>query len=159
MRKEIEVTTVEKKVITSCDTCNEEKRTKQCGICNKDVCFKDSIQYGGDVFVEGFHGDYCRYVCRKCWEIGSLIRDKIEQQRSELDIIENQALDEWIRVGKQGGYEHVSYKCDGCQTYFDYSLTGLFSEAPKKDSFHKECPNNGVIRKKIEYKDYPNEIA
>lgn len=159
MRKEIEITTIEKKVITNCDTCKEEKRTKQCGICDKDVCFKDSIQYSGDVFVEGYHGDYCNYICVGCWRIGELIRDSIEWQRQELQETEDKALVEWKQLGVQGGYGHVSYKCDGCQTCFDYSLNGLFNDVPKKDSFHKGCSNNGVIRKKIKYKDYPDEIA
>jgi hypothetical protein len=93
MIKKVETT---KTIITNiklCDDCGIEiKRdmacsVAKCEICGKDLCNKCIGHEANSI------GDYREVYCKKCWEIGTEYRLKIEQLENEIDDFH----DEWYK--------------------------------------------------------------
>ena len=74
-----------------CDDCGIEIKidmacsVAKCEICGKDLCNK-CIGYEANTM-----GDYREVYCKKCWEIGTEYRLKIEQLENEIENLS----DEW----------------------------------------------------------------
>ncbi len=68
-----------------CDDCGTEIKTgmicwvANCEICGKDLC-DDCIGHEIDT-----GGDYRIVYCKKCWELGTEYRLKIEQLENEIE--------------------------------------------------------------------------
>ena len=66
-----------------CDDCGTEIKKGvshvECEICGKDLC-NDCIGYEVNTM-----GDYREVYCKKCWEIGTEYRIKIELLESEIE--------------------------------------------------------------------------
>lgn len=93
MIKKVETT---KTIITNiklCDDCGIVIKkdmacsVAKCEICGKDLCNK-CIGYEANSI-----GDYREVYCKKCWEIGTEYRLKIEQLENEIDDFH----DEWYK--------------------------------------------------------------
>ena len=68
-----------------CDDCGTEIKREmacsvaKCEICGKDLCDK-CIGYETNTM-----GDYREVYCKKCWELGTEYRLKIEQLENEIE--------------------------------------------------------------------------
>jgi hypothetical protein len=68
-----------------CDVCNTEIKigmacsVAKCEICGKDLCNK-CIKYEIDTM-----GDYREVYCKKCWELGSEYRLKIDNLEEQIE--------------------------------------------------------------------------
>jgi hypothetical protein len=72
---------IQKTEVIICDRCQKIMRVKTCPICGKDVCWKCAVQiesiYDSDLRTPNFHSDYPDYVCKKCWDMGIIFRERI----------------------------------------------------------------------------------
>lgn len=96
MREKIEKFQLVPTEIVTCDTCGGKcSPIKTCCICYRDACNNCGM------FDPYENGDYPRWFCKTCWELGEAFRNKISEALNIYDDAEAKAMEEWRELAQK----------------------------------------------------------